>query len=92
MVLEVAVGILSILLILWATMSRLQNIGSSKWWSLLIFVPLVNLVLFVRCIAMPKGFRHTGQLDMAAKVMTGFVLAIILLMVGRIVYVSVGGG
>lgn len=43
-------------------LSRLTNLGMSKLWFLLNFVPVVNLWLWYRCIACPAGYAETKKL------------------------------
>lgn len=67
--------VLSLLLV----SSRLRNIGSNGWWCLLMLVPIANLIVGLRCLAMPEGYRDHRTLDTAGKVVIGlFVGALVL--------------
>ena len=67
----VTVGFLGVALI--PVYYRLKNLGSNPMWCLLSFVPLINLLLFIRCMIFPTGYVLTKQLDTAAKLMIGLV-------------------
>ena len=56
------------------TVQRLKNIGNSGWWSVLLFVPLANIFLGLRCLVCPAGYADNKRLDRAGKIMTGFLL------------------
>jgi len=58
---------------------RLQNIGMSGWWSLLMFVPIANLLIGVYCLAYPEGYQDTKELDTAAKVIIGTIVGLLVL-------------
>ena len=60
---------------------RLANIGSSGWWVLLVFVPLLNIWILVRCLAVPEGYADHKTLDTAAKVIIGTILSLFVLIV-----------
>jgi len=61
--------------------SRLNNIGMSGWWSLLMLIPVVGLYVLIKCIVCPEGYEHTKKLDTAGKVLAGLFLAFIILVV-----------
>lgn len=56
---------------------RLQNIGMSGWWSLLILVPIANLFVGLRCVMCPEGYQDTKQLDTAGKVIGGTFIGVL---------------
>lgn len=51
---------------------RIENIGTSKWWLLLILVPIANNLLGIALISLPEGFAHHKKMDT-----TGIVLAVL---------------
>ncbi len=53
---------------------RLKNIGSAPWYALFLFIPLLNLLLLIRCAMVPEGYAHTKKLDRA-----GYIMAILVL-------------
>ena len=58
---------------------RLKNTGYSPWWCLGIFVPFLNILIAVRCIACPEGYAVHKKLDTIGKIIIGlFLLAIVL--------------
>jgi len=54
----VPVGVLVYLVI-----RRLSNLGMSRWWSLAILVPILNLWVGFRCVACPAGYAYHKKLD-----------------------------
>lgn len=70
---------------------RLQNLGYSGWWALGMFVPLLNILVGLRCLACPEGYADHKTLDTAAKVIIGIFFGLLLLAVAAVVLaVSVG--
>jgi uncharacterized membrane protein YhaH (DUF805 family) len=47
---------------------RLRNIGMSGWWSLLILVPIANIILGVKCLIYQEGYQDTKKLDRTGKI------------------------
>ncbi len=50
---------------------RLKNIGDNPFWILGIIVPLLNLYVGVRMLAMPEGYADHKTMDTAAKWILG---------------------
>jgi uncharacterized membrane protein YhaH (DUF805 family) len=71
------------------TAARLHNVGVSGWWSLLLLVPIVNILLGVRCSIFPEGYADHRQLDFAAKVILWLILGAVVILVGLLVVVRV---
>ena len=65
---------------------RLENIGVNPWWCLAFLVPILNLLIFIRCLVMPEGYADAKELDAAGKVATYVACAVFVLLV---VYVAV---
>ena len=65
--------------IMYLVAQRLINIGSSPWWCLGMFVPILNIFVGVRCLVCPEGYNDHKKLDTPAKIMLGIAIAIILL-------------
>ncbi len=42
---------------------RLVNLGMSRWWSLAVAIPFLNLWLGHRCFACPAGYFHHRHMD-----------------------------
>jgi hypothetical protein len=53
-------------------LSRLLNLGMSRWWFIANFIPVLNLWLGYRCFACPAGYAHHKKMDAP-----GIVLAIL---------------
>lgn len=80
------------LLVLVVTVKRFQNLAMSGWWTLLLFVPLVNLWLQSMLFAYPPGYGYTRKLDTIGKVLvTIYWLFFALVIIGSIVAIVMGG-
>ncbi len=44
---------------------RLVNVGMSRWWALLLAIPILNLWVGFRCLVCPSGYAHHRKLDRA---------------------------
>jgi uncharacterized membrane protein YhaH (DUF805 family) len=71
------------------TVPRLHNLGMSGWWSLALLVPIVNILLTVRCSAFPEGYADHRQLDLAARVILGCILALFVIPLGLVMVLGV---
>lgn len=56
---------------------RVKNIGMNPWWSLVVLLPIANLVLLTECLACQQGYADTRKLDTAGKVVVGVCVATI---------------
>jgi len=61
--------------------SRLKNLGYRGLWVLGMFVPLLNIIVAVRCVAAPEGYADHKTLDTAGKIIVGIVIALIALLI-----------
>ncbi|MCH9022028.1 MAG: DUF805 domain-containing protein [Planctomycetes bacterium] len=71
--------------------NRLHNIGLSGWWSLLMLVPVANLLVGIRCGICPEGYRDTKKLDTAGRVLAGIFIAfgvLVVIMLGFLFFDS----
>ena len=68
--------------------SRLQNIGMSGLWSILILVPILNLIVGVTCLIAPEGYHDSKRLDTTAKVLGGIFLFMFSLIILAVVIPS----
>ena len=66
----------SVLVFLIATVYRLQNIGFSKWWVLVLLVPIINSILMMCCWVLPEGYADTKKLDGVGKVGGAIILVL----------------
>jgi len=48
---------------------RLNDTGRSGWWSLIAFVPILNLVLGLYLLCAPRGYAHTKKADKTMKIL-----------------------
>ena len=67
--------------LLFTVTRRLVNLGTSPWWAIGIFVPILNLLIVVRCLICPEGYAVHKRYDLAAKIALFFVLALFVLAV-----------
>lgn len=68
---------------------RLRNLGYSGWWAMAWLVPVLNLLVALRCLAAPEGYADHGTLDTAGTIIVGLLLFVILLTVMALM--AVGG-
>lgn len=61
--------------LLWIIAQRMINTGYSPWWCVAMLVPILNILVLVRCIACPEGYADHRTLDTAGKIIAGFFLA-----------------
>jgi uncharacterized membrane protein YhaH (DUF805 family) len=59
--------------------NRFQNMGMSGWWSLMILVPLVNVVVQVMLLVCQPGYTQTNRLDANGKL-------VLWILVGTIIF------
>jgi hypothetical protein len=62
--------LLAWVLVLFAGGQRYRNIGYNPWLILLALIPIVNLVIGYRCLAYPKGYADTKQVDTPMRVVS----------------------
>lgn len=60
-----------LVLVLLFTWKRLLNLGMSRWWSLAVLAPVLNLWVGYRCFACPRGYAIHRRMDAA-----GFLLGL----------------
>jgi uncharacterized membrane protein YhaH (DUF805 family) len=58
-----ALYLLPLLLVVAFSISRLANLGMSRWWFLGNLIPLLNVWLWYRCFACPAGYAYHKKLD-----------------------------
>jgi len=66
--------------------NRFRNMGMSGWWSLLIFLPLVNVVVQVMLLVCQPGYTQTNRLDAHGKLVLWILVGSIL--VGVLIFVA----
>jgi hypothetical protein len=72
-------GILAGLVMMIPASSRLKNIGRNPAWCLLLLVPLLGLFVTVPCFLLPPGYQQHRRLDLAAKIIGGIFVALLVL-------------
>jgi GYF domain 2 len=78
---------------IWFGLSRLANLGMSRWWFLGNLVPILNFWVGYRCFACPSGYAYHKKLDGAGiflAIVYWMILAIALLAVAAMVAVMLG--
>lgn len=73
------VTLLSLAVMVVPIVFRLQNIGKSVWWSVLIFIPLANIYIGALCLFAPQGYEQSKQLDKPAKIILGIIIGLIVI-------------
>jgi uncharacterized membrane protein YhaH (DUF805 family) len=58
---------------------RLRDIGTSGWWCLAGWIPLINLVLLYCLLCVPSGFAHHRQADRTMRVLSALFIGSIVL-------------
>ena len=66
---------------LWIIAQRMVNTGYSPWWCVAIIVPILNILVVIRCIACPEGYADHRTLDTAGKVIVGLFFAMFALLI-----------
>ena len=70
------------------TFLRFKNIGMPRAWSLLIFIPFMNLFVIARCLILQEDYSKSKKLDRVGKVvlslLSGLSAFIVLYIVGRL--------
>lgn len=56
-------GIVPVAVVIYLVLMRLVNLGMSRWWALVLAVPVVNLWVAFRCLACPSGYAHHRKMD-----------------------------
>ncbi len=60
---------------------RLKNLGYSGWWTIGLIVPILNILVGLRCLAAPEGYADHKTLDTAGKIIIGLVIGLFVLVV-----------
>ncbi len=56
-------SIVPVAVLIYLVLMRLVNLGMSRWWGLLLAIPLLNLWVGFRCLICPSGYAHHRKLD-----------------------------
>lgn len=78
----ISLGVLPIAIVF--VVLRLRNLAMSGWWALLMFIPLVNILLALRCLVYPPGYGDHRTMDAPAKIIVGVILGLFLLALGLV--------
>jgi uncharacterized membrane protein YhaH (DUF805 family) len=80
------VALLSLAICFFPVVLRLQNIGKSPWWSLLILIPLANVYIGILCLLAPAGYEQSKKLDAPANVILLIAIVFIVLIALNIIF------
>ncbi len=64
-------AMLPVPVLIFLVLTRLVNLGMSRWWALGLVIPIINLWLGFRCLCCPPGHAYHRKLDR-----TGLVIAL----------------
>lgn len=67
---------------------RLKNLGYSGWWAFGFIVPILNILVGLRCLAAPEGYADHKTLDGPAKVILGIFVGVIVLAIAAAILLS----
>ena len=60
---------------------QIEKLRYRGLWVLGMFVPLLNIIVAVRCVAAPEGYADHKTLDTTGKIIVGIVIALIALLI-----------
>jgi hypothetical protein len=49
--------------VIYLVLMRLVNVGMSRWWALVLAIPVLNLWVAFRCLACPSGYAYHRKMD-----------------------------
>jgi hypothetical protein len=55
--------IVPVAVLIYLVLMRLVNLGMSRWWALVIAIPVLNLWVGFRCLVCPSGYAYHRRLD-----------------------------
>lgn len=64
---------------LWLTSLRLQNMGYTGRWCLGLLIPILNLLVFLKCLGCPAGYAVDKKLDTTGWVLLAIMLGMIVI-------------
>ena len=56
-------SLVPIAVLIYLVLMRLVNVGMSRWWALVLAIPVLNLWGGFRCLVCPAGYAHHRKLD-----------------------------
>lgn len=89
--LVLASTVLGVIVSITLVVLRLKNLGQSGWWVLGFLVPILNLLIALRCIAAPEGYADHKTFDTAGKVIIGLIVGAFVLIILSVVLLSLTG-
>lgn len=72
-------GAVSIIVSFFLMFSRFKNIGMSRWWTLGLLVPILNLFVSIWLVSRQEGWVETRQLDTAGKIIAWICWGLVIL-------------
>lgn len=66
---------------------RCRNMGANGWWALGLFVPILNIVVGIKCIACPAGYQDHKTLDGPGRVLIGLLVGAIFLVAIMVIFI-----
>ncbi len=84
----VGVALLALPVHIYIAYQRLKNLGYSGWWLLVFIVPILNLLVALRCLAAPEGYADHKTLDSTGKIIMWIFIGFIALIVAAVVVLT----
>ena len=56
-------SLVPVAVLIYLILMRLVNMGMSRWWALVLAIPVLNLWVVYRCLICPSGYAHHRKLD-----------------------------
>ncbi len=56
-------SVVPVAILIYLVLMRLVNLGMSRWWGLVLAIPVLNLWVVYRCLICPSGYAHHRKLD-----------------------------
>ena len=63
-------SIVPVAILIYLVLRRLVNVGMSRWWFLVLAIPVLNLWVGFRCLVCPSGYAHHRKLDRSGMTIT----------------------
>ncbi|MES2921772.1 MAG: GYF domain-containing protein [Verrucomicrobiota bacterium] len=59
-------SIVPVAILIYLVLMRLVNLGMSRWWGVILLIPVLNLWVGYRCLFCPSGYAYHRKMDRSA--------------------------